>query len=180
MPITVWGGVSDNKLLPLFRAQKKCLRILFGDKEAFLDKFKTCARTRPFGEQKLDKEFFEREHTKPLFTNNKLLTVHNLYFYHCTTSIFKVMKYFTPTSIHAIIKPLFSKLQETRFNPQTPDNNYFYKATKLWNRARQHIGIETLDQSISLFKSSMKSFIHEKQKCNDTSEWTPENFQNAC
>ena len=41
--ITVWGGVSNNKLEPLFKLQKKCMRILFGDKEAYLNKFKTCA-----------------------------------------------------------------------------------------------------------------------------------------
>ena len=38
--ITVWGGVANNKLLPLFKPQKKCLR----DKEAYLDKFKTWSR----------------------------------------------------------------------------------------------------------------------------------------
>ena len=50
--ITVWGGVTNNKLLPLFKLQKKCLRILFGDKEAYIDKFKICARVRLFEEQK--------------------------------------------------------------------------------------------------------------------------------
>ena len=45
--ITVWGGVSINKLSPLFLAQKKCVRILFGDSEAFSEKFKTCSRSRP-------------------------------------------------------------------------------------------------------------------------------------
>ena len=53
--ITVWGGISENKLLPIFRAQKKCIRILFGDKEAYLDKFKTCARARVKYDQKLGK-----------------------------------------------------------------------------------------------------------------------------
>ena len=46
--ITVWGGESKTKLEPLFNLQKKCLRILFGDKEAYyLDKFRTSVRTRP-------------------------------------------------------------------------------------------------------------------------------------
>lgn len=45
--ISVWGGVSINKLSPLFLAQKKCVRILFGDSEAFSEKFKTCSRSRP-------------------------------------------------------------------------------------------------------------------------------------
>ena len=38
--ITVWGGTSNNKLNPLFIAQKKCVRIMFGDKQGYLDKFK--------------------------------------------------------------------------------------------------------------------------------------------
>ena len=45
--ITVWGGVSLNALISLFKAQKKCVRIMFGDSEAFADKLKTCARIRP-------------------------------------------------------------------------------------------------------------------------------------
>ena len=71
--ITVWEGVSNNKLEPLFKFQKKCMRILFGDKEAYLNKFKTCARSRPFDNQILGQEFYSREHTKPLF--NQPLTV---------------------------------------------------------------------------------------------------------
>ena len=65
--ITVWGGVSDNKLLPLFRAQKQCVRIMFGDKQAYLDKFNTCARSRPIETQILEGNFFSKEHSKPLF-----------------------------------------------------------------------------------------------------------------
>ena len=51
--ITVWGGEPFTKLEPLFLLLKKCLRILFGDKEAYLEKFRTCARCRPDGYQKL-------------------------------------------------------------------------------------------------------------------------------
>ena len=88
--IFLWGGVTNNKLLPLFKLQKKCLRILFGDKEAYLDKFKTSARVRPFEEQKLGAEFFKREHTKPLFTKHSVINVRNLFVYdHCFNEIFK-------------------------------------------------------------------------------------------
>ena len=88
--ITVWGEVTNNKLLPLFRLQKKCLRILFGDKEAYLDKFKTSARVRLFEEQKLGVEFFKREHSKPLFTKHSVMNVRNLLIvYHCFNEIFK-------------------------------------------------------------------------------------------
>ena len=44
--------------------------LLFGDRLAYLDKFKTCARTRPIGQQKLDQTFFIKEHTKPIFKHN--------------------------------------------------------------------------------------------------------------
>ena len=44
--ISVWGGVSKNKLEPLFITQKKCIRIMFGDKEAYLDKMCTSARAQ--------------------------------------------------------------------------------------------------------------------------------------
>ena len=76
--ITAWGGVSKNLFKSLFTTQKKCIRIMFGDKDAYMAKFETCARTRTFESRILGREFFQREPSKPLF-----LTVHNLYKYHC-------------------------------------------------------------------------------------------------
>ena len=35
--ISVWGGSSDFKLNSLFKEQKKATRVLFGDREKFLD-----------------------------------------------------------------------------------------------------------------------------------------------
>ena len=46
--ITAWGGVSDKKLQSLFKVQKICLTILYGDKETYFNKFKTCCRVRPY------------------------------------------------------------------------------------------------------------------------------------
>ena len=63
--ITVWGGVSLNKLLPLFKAQKKCIRIMFGDSESFSNKFKTCARSRPIPCKKLKNGLTAEESSKP-------------------------------------------------------------------------------------------------------------------
>ena len=77
--ITAWGGVSDKKLQYLFKVQKRCLRILFGDKETNLNKFKTCCRVRPYNHQKLENSFYEKEHSKPIFNEKFIMTVHNLY-----------------------------------------------------------------------------------------------------
>ena len=35
---------------------------MFGDNEAYFNKFTTCVRTRPRESQKLGKEFYEQEH----------------------------------------------------------------------------------------------------------------------
>ena len=40
--------------------RKKCIRVMFGDKDAYMDKFKTCARTRSFENRFLGKDFFSR------------------------------------------------------------------------------------------------------------------------
>ena len=55
------------------------MHIMFGDKEAYLEKHRTAARTRPINSQKLGPEFFGREHIKPLFNISEILTLHNLY-----------------------------------------------------------------------------------------------------
>ena len=44
--ISVWGGVSHRTIEPIFVTQKRCIRMLFGDTEAYQNKSKTCARTR--------------------------------------------------------------------------------------------------------------------------------------
>ena len=101
--ITVWGGISIPNLRPLFIAQKYCIRILFGDKESYLDKFKTTARARPYGLQALGQEFYEKEHTKPLFNNHEIMTVHNLYDYQILNSMYKILKLRTPIIIYSCL-----------------------------------------------------------------------------
>ena len=100
--ISVWGGVSKAKINPLFIAQKHCIRILFGDKEKYLEKHRTAARTRPRDLQILGPDFFEREHTKPLFNSHEILTVHNLHSYHSLLSISKIFKFHTPIALHTL------------------------------------------------------------------------------
>ena len=46
----MWGAISQNKINELDFIQKKCVtvRILFGDFNACIDKFKTRGKSRPF------------------------------------------------------------------------------------------------------------------------------------
>ena len=58
------------------------MRILFGDKEAYLEKFSTFACVREFGYQNLGVEFYKSEHSKPLFNNYSIMNVRNLDIFH--------------------------------------------------------------------------------------------------
>ena len=80
--ILVWGGAPSSTTDRLFTSQKLCVRIIFGNKQEYLEKYRTCARARPLAKQKLTDEFFEKEHTKPLLTKHStycILALRNLY-----------------------------------------------------------------------------------------------------
>ena len=72
---TVFGNANKQHTGKLFVIQKHCIRILFGDYKAYVSKFKTCAHTRPIENQILDKNFYMKEHTKPLFFKSGILTL---------------------------------------------------------------------------------------------------------
>ena len=175
--ITVWGGVSQNKLLPLFRIQKKCIRILFGDKEAYMNKSKTCARSRTLDSQKLDSEYYQKEHTKPLFNKQELMTVHNLYYYHCITSVFKILKYRSPIALFDLFK--LSNRKDTLLITPEPTNSFIYKAGALWNLSRQKLQINDLSQGISQIKTSTKKLICGHQSLGCMLNWKVYNFMTS-
>ena len=178
--ISVWGGTSNNKLQPIFQAQKMCVRIMFGDKEAFLNKFKTCARTRPLEHQKLSNEIFEREHTKPLFSKHLLLTVHNLYSYRCCNELFKVLKHHTPISLFELFTLSKRPGKETLLLYTLPSNSFVYQASSLWNAFRQLISLSDFNVTQSAFKSRLKNTSLLLQKKGDVENWEPTvNFSNS-
>ena len=69
--ITVFGTVSKTCSEKLFKIQKHCIRISFGDLEKYLDKFETSARTRtrPFETQRLGADFFAKNIPNRCLTN---------------------------------------------------------------------------------------------------------------
>ena len=92
--ITSWGGSCPSKLEKVFSLQKRCIRILFGNKVSFdhAEFYETCARARPLTSINTHEINYELENTKPLFNNNNLLTVHNLYKLQIITETFKIKK----------------------------------------------------------------------------------------
>ena len=169
--ITVWGGVSDTRLDPLFKAQKKCIRIMFGNKEAFLNKFKTCARIRPFNDQQLGHEFFVKEHTKPLYNRHGIMNIFNLYIYHCINDIYKILKFRCPISIYSLFNLSNRIGKETLIVKNTSPDSFIGRAGAMWNIARQRLPAKEFTISPSYIKSTLKKLIFNTQKLGTESEW---------
>jgi hypothetical protein len=176
--ISVWGvSIRDKSDDKLFITQKHCIRILFGDLEAYLDKQSTCARTRPYKHQKLGAEYFQKEHTKPLFNKLKILIVQGLYKYYCISEVYKIIQCRCPYSLYEAIN--LSK-RETSLNIILPKKSktFLYKASQMWNAIHKRI-ISTdkgLDTSVNLVKLRTKKILLEAQALDLHNEWTYHNF----
>ena len=91
--VTVWEKHQNLNLNYYLKHRKRLFGFFVGNKEQFLDKFGTCAKARPYPDQKLAQEFFIKEHTKQLFIANHILTLQNLNFYQTCSKILKNFKY---------------------------------------------------------------------------------------
>ena len=171
--ISVWGGSTDQKLNELHVIQKKCVRILFGDFQAYLDKFKTCARCRPMPKENqiLGPKFYAKEHTKPLFKMHNILTVHNLYNYHCFIEVFKILKFRVPMSLFSLYKTSGRNIM--RLITPKPDTHFIYKSSVMWNILHQKVGIIDLSTSLSKTKCLLKNVIFINQHQHHETEWLP-------
>ena len=177
--ISVWGVALKNKANDkLFITQKHCIRILFGNYEAYVNKLSTCARTRQYGYQKLGSNFYQKEHTKPLLNDLQLLTVQNLFKYQCISEIFKIMKFRCPYQIYNSIN---ISARDTSLTIILPEKNktFLYIAAQIWNSIHKRIvksdsGLET---SVNLVKIRAKTLILECQAVEERDHWTDKNFQ---
>lgn len=171
--ISVWGGVSKSRLEPLFRTQKKCLRIMFGDVDAFKDKFNTCARSRPYPDQKLGRDFYMREPSKPIFNKTEILTVHNVYRQRCVMETYKVVKYRMPITVYTLFDR--SSRRDDRLILPFPNSGFIYRSSALWNKAVQATGPVDMALSFLTTKSIFCGSILTAQKRYST-VWCDLNF----
>ena len=177
--ISVWGGVGKNKLNPLFIIQKKCIRILFGDKEKYLNKLKTLntiSHSQQNDSQLQGESLYCKEHTKPLFKSHDIMTVHNLYNYHCSMEIFKILKFRTPISLFS--KFQLSQRKSTLILTPKPCIDFIYKSSVIWNSLRVCLGvINDFSPSISCIRSKLKTLILSKQCSLSETDWFNANFE---
>ena len=176
--ITVWGGIPRTKIERLFRLQKHCVRILFGDLKTYLAKYETAARTRPIGSQILGPEFYRKEHTKPLFTKVKLLALQNIYNYQCCIELLKILKFRTPMALYNLFK-ISPRNNSILLILPTKSHHFVFSASKIWNViAKVLVEMDDIFGSIRIgpFKLALKRCILAIQNKYDEVEWYTTNF----
>ena len=161
--ISVWGpGGSLSNLSTLFAAQKKAIRTLFN--------IPRISRHRP-------------GHTKGCINENKILTVHNLYFASVLNNLFLTLYSNPPKPIINQIKPHLSIRNDNYFilpklKLTTLQKNLPYIGLKIWNC---FINIssttDSLDKTMVMywkynaFKKFTKSFFFHVQKFGSVTLW---------
>ena len=175
--ISIWGGAGSTLITKLFILQKFCIRILFGDFDAYLDKYSTCARAREFGKQILGSCFYAQEHTKPLFNIQKIMTVHNSYHFYCITELFKIIKFRCPIALHQLLN--FShRSSSSTILLQQPSIHFLYQSSLMWNTIWKHLFTFEIGYEIplSLVKNKLKITLLNIQSLHEAEEWVPQNF----
>ena len=172
--ISAWGGSAMNKIARLWISQKHCVRVLFGDKEAFLDKFRTAARARPYNNQLLGEEFYQQEHTKPLFTKHKILALENLYSYHTFMEILKILKLRDPITLYE--QYTLSERKPTLIINTNPAENFVSRSTKIWNIISPKLKLNDFSFKISSTKNTLKTALLRLQNSDDPVAWISDNF----
>ena len=173
--ISAWGGASQQCLTSAFIAQKQCLRVLFGDREAYFDKFKTTARARPVDKQALDSTFYVKEHTKPLFRKHRILALENLYTYHCYLETYKVMKFRAPMVMFSGYNTSNRK-PTLMIQPIGNVDNHNTRSTKLWNTITPKLKVSDFTMSIECLRQKLKESLLVIQHKNSDLNWTSEDF----
>ena len=114
------------------------------------------------------------EPSKPLFHSNNLLTIHNLYKYHCIVELFKVIKLRTPMSIYELMKR--SERRENYFISLPPSSLFDYQASNFWNKCRKSNSEIDFTTSIKIVKTKLKICLLETQNRHDMFVWHEFNF----
>ena len=175
--ITVYGDAFKQYTEKLFTIQKHCLRILFGDREAYLNKFKTCARARPLDKQKLGPDFYSREHCKPLFHKTGFLCFNNLYSYHLCLETLKILQSRLQSCLYESFVVSKRNSENLLLQNKNEKYTYFQNCTKLWNQCIKLLVKNEPIPSIKLpkFKRDLKIILLKIQNAFDDVNWYPDN-----
>ena len=189
--ISAWGSLSCYKLKKIFSIQKRCIRLLFGKNFTFdhVEFYKTCARARSIDEHMAPKNYV-LEHTKPLFTEHKFLTVHNLHKLFILNEIYKIQKYRYPISLSTFLYKMSESTRSCRNNNlvipnyrlNVSRNQFLHYGTTIWNKINSIVlqkssFLSDLSTSTCIAKIKFKEILFNLQSSGDISKWEKHNFE---
>ena len=137
----IWGGAENSNLVPLFKLQKKAVRII--DKSHYL------------------------EHTPPIFKSLKILNIFRIYILNCSLFIFKCLKcnkfpYFRNKIMQNLNLHDHNTRNRTMYRAQENtrlricQRSFFYKSISVWNSLETEL--KEIDK-IARFKFTMKDHL---------------------
>ena len=203
--ISVWGGVSHRTIEPVFISQKRCIRMLFGDSEAYQNKLKTCARARPITctipkSTPLVKPCshcnkIKQKNNKPAQPLRCQILGNDFYTKESTKPIFKQHDLLTVYNLYRLrciveffkimkyrlpiaIYSLFtrSKRKDNLIITPSPSHNFTYKASWLWNQFQsKESDLDFARTSCNSLKSRLNLSLLHAQNRYCT-EWHDDNF----
>ena len=176
--LTIYGAANKNQTEKIFRVQKHCMRVLFGNREKYLDKFATCARVREFGNQILGSEFFCKENSKPIFQKLKILAFRNIYNYQACLEVLKLLKFHRPTLLYKQYS-LSQRNNSTLVILPHKSKQFTFISSRIWNAAMKHVVRDSglTDIKLGSFKQKLKTCLLKIQGKHDGIEWYPLNFK---
>ena len=142
---------------------------------------------------------FSLEHTKPLFTEQEILTIHNLYVKHTFMELFKTLKHHIPIPIYNLFnlpkRECSFQLLLPKVNLTNTEFNFVFKASQIWNKLIYHLlnkstpcsngmiiqgSTENSDllASIPFIKFKLKESLNFVQNSGNTELWESTNFYN--
>ena len=170
--ISIWGGIPQYKTAKIFRLQKKCLRLFFGDYQTRREKFSTCARVRSYGTLFLTLEFYMHEHTKPIFNSYKILTLCNSYRYTTACESMKILKYSYPQALATSFSLSARNHKNLIILPTNKNYQFHYKSSVISNELVKTLQIPSLYEiDTDIFKSKLKTHLLEQQKLGNEILW---------
>ena len=198
--ISSWGGVTPYRLSKLFTIQKRCVRLLFGEKPTYdhAEYFSTCARTRTYTEHIAMKNY-SLENTKPIFNEEKIMSIYNLYAQHTFIELFKILKEHQPISLSNLFQLSHRSTSRVIIICKTTNeltkHNFVHKSSIIWNTLIDKVldkcspsvsnivipgssEYSDLSTPISVVKSRVKAILLENQNQKIPGrdiEWLPQN-----
>ena len=148
---------------------------------------------------------YTKEHTKPLFKKHEILSVFNLYPYHCLLELYKILKFRTPYCIFEHFTPLPNEagrsltLQLPIYKLRCQKQTFAFQTLLFWNKMHKKLlkpSIVKLHQShtnklnlltsevilldystkVAAFKSGLRNILLSTQASGGRIDWSTNNY----